>query len=182
MNRRRFVHTFGAIGISAASYSRILGANDRLGLALIGAGRRGTQVAAAFLAGDQVDLRCVCDVYDAHCQKAAAVLTKTGSAPKQVSKHEESLGFKDVDVVLIAAPDHLHVTLAEAALAAGKHVYLEKPTLHRWEERTRLKAAAEKSNRVLQCGMQQRSGSHYLRAKEDIFNPDTVNALIQYRN
>jgi predicted dehydrogenase len=76
---------------------------------------------------------------------------------------------KDVDAVLIATPDHLHLTIAKAALNAGKHVYLEKPTLHRWAERYELTQAAAATGRILQCGMQQRSGAHYLRAKEEIF-------------
>jgi predicted dehydrogenase len=74
-----------------------------------------------------------------------------------------------VDAVLIATPDHLHVTIAKAALAAGKQIYLEKPTLHHWREREELTRAAEAHHVVLQCGMQQRSGAHYLRAKQEIF-------------
>jgi predicted dehydrogenase len=74
-----------------------------------------------------------------------------------------------VDAVLLSVPDHLHVTMACAALEAGKHVYLEKPTLHRWEDRAILTSAAENYKQVLQCGMQQRSGAHYLQAKQSIF-------------
>jgi len=79
------------------------------------------------------------------------------------------LARKDVDAVLVAVPDHLHVTVAKDALAAGKHIYLEKPTLHHWSERKTLLDAASASKLVLQCGMQQRSGAHYLRAKQEIF-------------
>ena len=73
-----------------------------------------------------------------------------------------------MDAVLISTPDHLHVTIAKAALEAGKHVYLEKPTLHRWEDRTIL-TRPRRSKASLQCGMQQRSGAHYMRAKQEIF-------------
>jgi len=59
--------------------------------------------------------------------------------------------------------------MACAALEAGKHVYLEKPTLHRWEDRAILTSAADNYKQVLQCGMQQRSGAHYLQAKQSIF-------------
>jgi predicted dehydrogenase len=79
------------------------------------------------------------------------------------------LARKDVDAVLITTPDHLHLTIAKAALAAGKHVYLEKPTLHRWSERIELTQAADAAKKTLQCGTQQRSGAHYIRARQEIF-------------
>ena len=83
---------------------------------------------------------------------------------------EEALSHPKVDAVLVAAPDHLHATLASQVLAAKKHLYLEKPAVHRLEEHAVLRNAASKSDSVLQTGTQQRSGSHYIRAKEEIFN------------
>jgi predicted dehydrogenase len=142
-----------------------MGANDRLGLALIGAGRRGTEVAKAFVSDARVDLRCICDIYDVHREGAAGVLGKASL----VVAHEEALALRDVDAVLLAVPDHLHLTLAEAALAAGKNLYIEKPTVHRWHERLALQAALARSGKVLQCGTQQRNGEHYQHAKEEIF-------------
>lgn len=163
---------------SAASYGRVLGANSRIGLGLVGAGRRGTQVAAAFLEDERVDPRCICDVYDLHRERAAKSLAKNGAVPKTTVAHEDLLAMKDVDAVLIAAPDHLHLTLAEAALGAGKHVYLEKPIIHRWDERKALNNAAERSGKVLQCGTQQRSGAHYIQAKEEIFNDKKLGHVV----
>jgi predicted dehydrogenase len=141
-----------------------------MGLGLIGAGRRGTLVTSAFLEDGRVDLRCVCDAYDIHSEHAAKSLSKNGAIPKTTVAHEDLLAMPDVDAVLIAAPDHLHLTLAEAALGAGKHVYLEKPIIHRWEERKALETAAGRSGVVLQCGTQQRSGAHYVQAREEIFD------------
>jgi predicted dehydrogenase len=89
--------------------------------------------------------------------------------PHRSIAYQDLLAQAGVDAVLISTPDHLHVTMATTALEAGKHVYLEKPTLHRWEDRTILIAAAEKHKQILQCGMQQRSGAHYLQAKQTIF-------------
>jgi len=83
--------------------------------------------------------------------------------------------------VLIATPDHLHVQVATAALDANKNVYLEKPTLHRWHERTALESAASRSKKVLQCGMQQRSGAHYLKAKEEIFDTGKLGDVVLVR-
>jgi len=170
MNRREFV----AAGIGAASYARVNGANERIGLALIGAGRRGTEVAKAFAADERVELRSICDIYDMHRRRAAQALGKVPGT----AEHEEALAQPGVDAVLLAVPDHLHLTLAEAALAADKHLYIEKPTVHRWNERLALRAAVEKSGKVLQCGTQQRSGAHYRRAKEEIFGAKKLGQVV----
>ncbi|MBS1855416.1 MAG: Gfo/Idh/MocA family oxidoreductase [Acidobacteria bacterium] len=169
MNRRDLGKLAGGAALTAASWNRVWGASDRLGMALIGSGRRGTEVMRAFLASGAVDLRCLCDVYDAHREKARHALLPNGPTPFECVAHEEALARPDVDAVLIAAPDHLHVDLARAALAAGKHVYLEKPTTHHFSEGRALLAAVESSGKLLQCGMQQRSGEHYQRAKAEIF-------------
>jgi predicted dehydrogenase len=166
MNRRQATRAVLG-GLAAASYSRVLGANDRLGVALIGSGRRGREVMGAMLQSGRVELRCLCDVYNV--QRDRAMLVKSGEPPFECVAHEEATARRDVDAVLIATPDHLHIDLATAALGAGKHVYLEKPTTHRFEEQQALRNAVEASGKVLQCGMQQRSGPHYIRAKAEIF-------------
>jgi predicted dehydrogenase len=170
MNRRDFmrVSATGAITFQARSYARILGANDRVGLGIAGLGRRGTIVGDAFVEDGRTRLVAVSDVYD---EQASHFLSRLGSKekPAQGIPWQDLLARKDVDAVLIATPDHLHVNMAVEALAAGKHLYLEKPTLHHWEDRSRLLDAAEKSRVVLQCGTQQRSSTHYLRAKQEIF-------------
>jgi predicted dehydrogenase len=91
------------------------------------------------------------------------------------------LDRKDVDAVLIAAPDHLHVEIAKDTLGANKHTYLEKPTLHRWSERETLTKAAEASKGILQCGMQQRSGAHYMHVKQEIFDSRKLGQVIFVR-
>ncbi|MDR3751613.1 MAG: Gfo/Idh/MocA family oxidoreductase [Terracidiphilus sp.] len=172
MNRRDFVlgaTTVASAGMSAASYARILGSNDRVSLGVIGLGRRGTIVAGAFLQDARVRTAAVSDIYDAQTALFLSRLPKGHAQPKAFVAYEELLAQKDVDAVLIAVPDHLHVQAADHALEAGKHVYLEKPTLHRWSERAILENTAKEHKLVLQCGMQQRSGSHYLRAKQEIF-------------
>jgi predicted dehydrogenase len=170
MNRREFmrVSATGAVTFQARSYARILGANDRVGLGIAGLGRRGTIVGDAFLEDDRTRLVAVCDVYDA---QVSHFLSRLGSKekPAQGIAWQDLLAQKDVDAVLISTPDHLHVNMAVEALAAGKHLYLEKPTLHHWDDRSRLLEAAGKSRVVLQCGTQQRSSTHYLRAKQEIF-------------
>ena len=164
-----------ATALTAALYNRVIGANDRLGMALIGSGRRGREVMKAFLSTDRVELRCVADVYDVQRGRARDFL---GVKPEEVVAIEEALGRRNVDAVLIGTPDHLHLSHSLAALKAGKHVYLEKPTTHNFEEGAKLIAAVKQSGRICQTGTQQRSGAHYRRAKEEIFDQGKLGQVI----
>ncbi len=159
MLRRNFL-----LASTAASYSRILGANDKVNLGLIGAGGRGQGVMGTFQKTSQVQVTAICDVYanriDQGIQKAPTA--------KGFNDHRKLLEFKDLDAVLIATPDHWHSGTAIDALNAGKDVYVEKPLTLTIEEGPRIVKAARVNNRICQVGMQQRSGSHYLQAKAEI--------------
>ena len=176
MNRRDFLYAGTAAaaavttrGMNASAYAAIPGANERVGLGVIGLGRRSTEVCWAFAQNPQVEFRALCDIYDKQVNAFQGRLKEhVAQAPVSV-EYQKLLDRKDVDAVYIATPDHLHVTIAKAALEADKDVYLEKPTLHHWDERSALLDAEKKSKRIVQCGMQQRSGSHYFRAKQEIF-------------
>jgi predicted dehydrogenase len=163
--RRDFFRTAGsaAIAWSAASYSRILGANDKVNLGLIGAGGRGVHVMGIFQNSNEVNVSAVCDVYATRIDKA---MQKATSA-KGFNDHRKLLEFKQLDAVLIATPDHWHTGCAIDALNAGKDVYVEKPLTLTIEEGPKIVKAARVNNRICQVGMQQRSGSHYLQAKEE---------------
>jgi len=180
MNRRDFLYTgtATAAALTARSYARVLGANDRVGLGVIGLGRRGTIVSGGFLADPRVQIVAVCDIYDKQTAHFLGRLPHGANPPHTSVAYQDLLAQKDVDAVLIATPDHLHVTVAKAALDAGKDVYLEKPTLHHWEERTTLLEAETRSKRIVQCGMQQRSGSHYARAKQEIFQENKLGHVV----
>ncbi|MCK7482191.1 MAG: Gfo/Idh/MocA family oxidoreductase [Candidatus Moduliflexus flocculans] len=106
MKRREFLAATGGVALSALSSRRVLGANDRLGVALIGSGRRGREVMRAFLASGRAELRCVADVYDVQRQRAREAL---GVSAPEVVAHEEALARPGVDAVLIGVPDHLHL-------------------------------------------------------------------------
>src|SRR6476619_856425 len=134
MNRREFLFSATTTAVTAASYDRIVGSNDRLGMALVGSGRRGREVMKAFLTTDRADLRCVADVYDVQRGRARDFLGVKNGGSNEVVAIEEALSRKDVDAVLIGTPDHLHLSHALAVLKAGKHIYLEKPTTHNFEE------------------------------------------------
>lgn len=180
MNRRDFLITSAsaAAAMSAKSYARVLDANNRVGLGVIGLGRRGTIVSGALLGDGRARLAAVSDVYNAQTDKFLVRYADGAAKPPAFVAYQDLIAHKDVDAVLIATPDHLHVTIAKDALEAGKHVYLEKPTLHHWTERAVLQEAARHSRTVLQCGMQQRSGEHYQRAKEEIFGADKLGKVL----
>jgi len=180
MNRREFLagSATAAAALSARSYARVIGANDRVGLGVIGLGRRGTIVSSALLADGRAQLSAVSDVYDAQTTQFLARVAGSDSKPSGHVAYQDLIARKDVEAVLIATPDHLHVTIARDSLAAGKHVYLEKPTLHHWEERAVLVEAVQSSKSVVQCGTQQRSGAHYLRAKEEIFGRGKLGKIL----
>jgi predicted dehydrogenase len=184
MNRRQFVEGSGAvaaISMTAKSYAQILGANDRVGVGIIGVGRRGRIVGAAFLEDKRTRLTAIADTYDVTRLRVLAQLPPELPEPAGFNAYEDLLARRDVEAVLITAPDHLHVTIARAALGAGKHVYLEKPTLHRWHEKAELIHAAQQHKGVLQCGMQQRSGEHYQQVKRDFFDNGKLGEVVQVR-
>jgi predicted dehydrogenase len=184
MNRRQFLFTGTAAaaaatrGMSARAYGAILGANDRVGLGVIGLGRRGSIVSAAFAQDSRVEFRALADVYDQQVTEFQRRFNDHVAKAAVLVEYQKLLERKEVDAVFIAAPDHLHVQIAKDALAAGKNIYLEKPTLHRWSERATLEKAAAGSKSILQCGTQQRSGAHYLRAKQEIFDTQKLGKVL----
>ena len=171
-SRRDFLRTSSriasssAIALTAASYSRVLGANDRVNLGLIGAGDRGVYVMGHFLNNTSVHLGAVCDVYS---QKIDVVKQKAADA-KPFSDHRKLLELKELDAVLIATPDHWHSIIAIDALNAGKDVYVEKPLTRTPQEGPPIVKAARVNSRICQVGMQQRSAKHFLEAKAKYFD------------
>lgn len=158
--RRTFLRVAGG---TALSYSRILGANERIRLGTIGCGGRGLSVMGDFMKNSAVQVTAVCDVYGVQLDKA---LTRAAGA-RGFSEHRKLLEFREVDAVLIATPDHWHAQCAMDALNAGKDVYCEKPLTLKIEEGPPIVKAARVNNRICQVGMQQRSGRHYIRAKHE---------------
>lgn len=162
-SRRKFIRT-GAAGMAmtAASWNRVSGANDRLRLGVIGTGNRGSDVMSWFLKEPDVDVTAVCDCYD----KALANAVKaTEGKAKTYTDYRALLASKDVDAVLIATPDQWHKQMAVDACNAGKDVYVEKPLTFAIEEGHEIIRAVKANRTVLQVGLQQRSGIHYAEAK-----------------
>jgi predicted dehydrogenase len=155
--------TSAATAMTAASYSRVMGANDTVQLGLIGSGERGRHVMGQFLLTTQVNVGAVCDIYSENIDKARQKATNA----KNFADHRRLLEVKELDAVLIATPDHWHFTTACDALRAGKDVYVEKPLTLKIEEGPEIVKVARMNDRVCQVGMQQRSGVHYIRAKRE---------------
>jgi len=165
--RREFIRTVtAATAATALSYSRILGANERVRLGLIGCGSRGVGDMLNFLKLGNVDVTALCDVYGDQIDRAK----KDAPSGKTFKDHRHVLDMREVDVALIAVPDHWHAAIAIDALNAGKDVYIEKPLTLRIDEGPAIVKAARINNRICQVGMQQRSGKHYLQAKQEYFD------------
>ena len=158
MSRRALI---GA-ATTALSYSRIYGANQRLGLGLIGCGERGRYDMSNFVKTGDVEVVALCDVWARQFEPAA----KDAPSARRFGHHPDLLAMKEVDIALVATPDHWHVPIAIDALNAGKDVYVEKPLTRLREEGPEIVRAARVNNRVCQVGMQQRSGDVYLEARE----------------
>jgi predicted dehydrogenase len=160
---RRQLLRGAAVTMTAASYSRVMGANDAIRYGIIGVGDRGQHDLDLFATNKTVDIAAVCDVYAA---KIDQVKTKYPNA-QAFKDHRALLDRKDIDIVQITTPDHWHSTIAIDALNAGKDVYCEKPLTLKIEEGPPIVKAARVNERVCQVGMQQRSGKHYLQAKAE---------------
>ena len=157
--RRTFLR--GVTAATALSYSRVFGANDRVQLGLIGCGERGRSDMGKFIKAGNTDVVALCDIYGAQIDGAK----QDAPNARSFTDHHALLALKDVDVVLIAVPDHWHAAVATDALNAGKDVYVEKPLTLKVEEGPGIVKAARLNSRICQVGMQQRSGKHYLEAK-----------------
>ena len=167
----------GAVAMTAASYNRILGANDSVQLGVIGTGDRGTYVMTQFMQTKTLHVAAVCDIYSAHIDQARQKATDA----KSFTDHRKLLEEKEIDAVYVATPDHWHATIAIDALNAGKDVYCEKPLTRTIYEGPRIVKAARINERVCQVGMQQRSGIHYLRAKREYFDTGKLGKITMAR-
>ena len=147
---------------TAVSNSRIMGANDRVQVGLIGAGERGRYDTGNFVKTGKADVAAVCDIYGVNIDHAKQEWPNA----KSFTDHRQLLETKTLDVAVIGVPDHWHAAIAIDALNAGKDVYVEKPLTLKLEEGPQIVKAARVNNRICQVGMQQRSGKHYIEAKQ----------------
>jgi predicted dehydrogenase len=155
MERRTF------LAATAASASRIFGANDMIRGVAIGAGGRGKLLIPEFKEVG-MEVAGVCDVYEPNLAKGLA-LASTGA--RAYDNYKKALDDKSIDVVVIATPEHWHAQMAIDAVEAGKDVYVEKPMAQTTESGFRLVEATRRTKRVVQVGSQRRSSELFQEAR-----------------
>jgi predicted dehydrogenase len=158
-NRRSFLKkaALGTAALSAASYARAGGANERFVVGVIGPGGMGTAHLRTLAAERDVQISHVCDVDQGRLAAAVKNGTVNGREPVGVGDMRRVLDRPEVTAVFIATPDHWHAPATLLALAAGKHVYVEKPCSHNIREGRLMIDAARRQRKVCQVGTQSRS-------------------------
>ncbi|MBK9166651.1 MAG: Gfo/Idh/MocA family oxidoreductase [Bryobacterales bacterium] len=155
MNRRSFMLSAGAAS------AQVIGANDRIRGAVIGSGGRGRLLTGEFKEIG-VEMNAVCDIYEPNLQ---AGLKVASSGAKSYDNYKRMLESKDIDVVIVATPDHWHAQMVIDAVNAGKDVYVEKPMAHLIPEGFDVIDAVRRTKRVVQVGTQRRSFDLFQDAK-----------------
>ncbi len=163
LTRRDFGKAAAAVTLTAASASRVFGANDRVRLGFIGLGNRGDQVLDGFLPHKDAEVVAVCDIYRPYVDFAAR---KASTTPKTFKDYRELLALKDVDAAVICTPDHWHALQTIHACQAGKDVYVEKPLSLCVAEGRAMVSAARKHDRITQVGLHRRSSEFVREACE----------------
>ncbi len=164
-NRRGFLKVASAgtaFSLAAVSYGRVIGANERISIGMIGCGSRGfgahMQGVQKHAKAENVEFTAVSDPWRQRRQRAAdAVKEWTGTPARQFVSYRDIMSLEDVDAVMIASCDHQHTTHLEAAAKAGKHVYCEKPLAMDFERLKRACDAVREAGVVFQAGTQVRS-------------------------
>ena len=180
VDRRKFLKQAGTVsaGLAMAGRAfaspnklnpgRVIGANDRINVGLIGCGGRGTSDGKAFMKyarenNNACQIVGVCDVYTKRRR-----INAENHQCKAYADYRELIARSDVDAVIVATPDHWHANIALEALDKGKDVYLEKPMCHTLEEAKKLVDTARESKRIVQVGSQTTSADQWWKAKKAI--------------
>ena len=169
VSRRKFLGSSAAVALAAPFAAKAVAANDKIAVGMIGLGIRGSYLLERLYARSKetATVAAICDAYTGNLAKAGVrIQTLGGNTPKPYADYRDLLRDKSIDAVFIATPEHLHATMLIDALAAGKHVYTEKPLAHTIEEGEKVLQAAANSKQVVQVGTQNRSNSLYVKAKE----------------
>lgn len=183
IGRRRFIGGAGAGMASASlltaeSYARVLGANDRIQMGIIGSGGRGRSVMGSFnkFAAD-CEFVAVCDVYEPNID-AGLKLSRSGAATTM--DYRKLLENKDVVAILNATPDHWHADVLLDAVAAGKDVYTEKPFSYSIEQGAKMVKGVRATKQIVQVGMQRRS-SEAVRGAKKLIDEGILGEIVMAR-
>jgi predicted dehydrogenase len=164
VSRRGFLGTLAA-GTSAASYGRIVGANDRIQIGQIGCGHRASghrkMLKYSSATDPNFDFRSVCDIWSVNREKAADHARKLfGRRPKTYKYSEEMLADPELDAVMIGTGDHQHARILAEVVRAGKDCYCEKPMANTLDDAKLARDAVRETGRVVQMGSQWLSDPH----------------------
>jgi predicted dehydrogenase len=165
LSRRVFLRAGAgtAAALSAASYQRVKGANERVGLGFIGFGLIGKRHVLDFRAQPDASMVALAEVHRGRLEEGAALC---GGNARKYPDFRALLDDRHVDAVVISTPDHWHALMTMMACAAGKDVYVEKPLSLFVREGRWMTDVARRCNRIVQVGTQQRSGPHYQKGAE----------------
>jgi predicted dehydrogenase len=177
-NRREFLGSsaknaagvaVGMVGLSGATAQATVpvSAGDRLAVGVVGVRGQGLTLATRLAAMPDVAVTTICDIDQRLLDEAATALEEgQGGLPRRESDFRRLLDDPTLDAIVVATPDHWHAPMAVQACLAGKDVYLESPVGHTIQEGWLLVNVARESGRVIQSGLQQRSGEHFRSAIE----------------
>jgi predicted dehydrogenase len=164
VDRRTFVRgVLGAAALTAASYQRVWGANERVGVGFIGFGLIGKRHVLDFKEQADAALVAVAEVHRGRLAEAQATI---GGSVQGYGDFRRLLDNRDVQAVVVSTPDHWHALQTMLACAAGKDVYVEKPLTLFVREGRWMVEVARRHKSVVQVGTQQRSGPHYQKARQ----------------
>ena len=176
LTRRNFLKNTGKASlakaaVSARSQARILGANDRLNVGIIGCGgiaRAHLRALLGMSETENIQILSVCDVYKTRAQNFQDIIRSAGGNAKQTCDYREVLALPAVDKVVIATPEHWHAQQTLEALDAKKHVYCEKPLTYTIDQCQAVVKKARQTGLKLQVGVQGMSDDSYSSAGEAI--------------
>ncbi len=174
MERRDFLKTAGAgltVALGAPAVLAQKSPNDRIGIACVGVGTRGYQLLQDAQACANAEVRVICDLYQPHVERALKICTNPNA--RVVHEWEKAVTDKDVDAVLIAAPDFWHASMTIRAAEAKKDVYCEKGWCRTLKEAKAMRKAIKDNKVVLQLGHNYNSMATFIKARE-IYQSDAL--------
>jgi predicted dehydrogenase len=156
--------------MTALSYGRVLGSNDRILLGHVGVGNRGRglqYILSQLKNAKNVEVTALCDLWKVNREHAVGTAEKTyGRPPRAFQYLEDLLKLKDVDAVLISTPEHQHAAMLKMVAEAEKHAYVEKPMGNVLEEAKAARDAVLARNLIVQVGTQRRSEPYQIAAQQ----------------
>jgi predicted dehydrogenase len=191
--RRTFIAQTGLISaglslgvnpISARSYNRIMGANEKIRVGFIGVGNRGTQLLQIFMDQPDCEIAALCDVYEPYLTRDRSkvdpryIKDRPGQIPQmgevfpakveKYSDYRKLLEDKSIDAVCIATPDHWHALMTIDAIRAGKDVYIEKPLSKTIHEGRAMVNAGKNSKQIVTVGLNRRGAPTFQKLAREI--------------